>query len=152
MGCTGGVCSDGLSGTICFIGGRGAACCEVRPAARERNAASIEAITTGAIHPILFTISRPRKFESAALLRLNYAFLLTTSSMLVPKSLSMTVAAFRPGAPVTEPPGNVVAPVWYNPGIGMRCWAHPGIGRIGPVCDALCAPACALPCQKCGFT
>jgi hypothetical protein len=57
MGCTGGVCSDGLSGTICFIDCRGAACCAVRPAAGKRNAGSIEAITTGAIHPILFTIS-----------------------------------------------------------------------------------------------
>jgi len=41
----------------------------------------------------------------------GYAFLFTTSSMLVPKSLRMTVAAFRPGPPVTEPPGCVVAPV-----------------------------------------
>lgn len=32
------------------------------------------------------------------------AFLIT-SSMLVPKSLSITMAALRPGAPVTEPPG-----------------------------------------------
>jgi hypothetical protein len=41
----------------------------------------------------------------------SYAFFFTTSSMLVPKSLSMTVAAFRPGPPVTDPPGWVVAPV-----------------------------------------
>src|SRR5713226_8342185 len=93
----------------------------------------------------------PLKVECPAPNRSNYAFLLTTSSMLVPKSLSITVTAFLPGAPVTEPPGNVVAPVWYKPGIGMRCCAQPGIGRIGPTCDALCAPACALPCQKCGF-
>src|SRR6266571_173480 len=43
--------------------------------------------------------------------RSSYAFLFTTSSMLVPKSLSITVAAFRPGPPVTDPPGCVVAPV-----------------------------------------
>src|SRR6266567_5641453 len=96
-------------------------------------------------HRNLAILNLLRSFHS------NYAFLFTTSSMLVPKSLSITVAAFRPGAPVTDPPGNVVAPVWYKPGIGMRCCAQPGIGRIGPVCDALCAPACALPCQKCGF-
>lgn len=41
----------------------------------------------------------------------DYVFLFTTSSMLVPKSLSITMAAFRPGAPDTEPPGCVVAPV-----------------------------------------
>src|ERR1700680_914756 len=29
-----------------------------------------------------------------------------------PRSLSSTIAALRPGAPVTEPPGWVVAPVW----------------------------------------
>jgi hypothetical protein len=42
---------------------------------------------------------------------ISYDFFFTTSSMLVPKSLSMTDAAFRPGIPVTEPPGAVVAPV-----------------------------------------
>jgi hypothetical protein len=56
MGCTGGAWSDGLSGTICFIGCGGAAWCAVRLAARKRRAASAEAITTEAIHPILFTI------------------------------------------------------------------------------------------------
>src|SRR6266699_1395982 len=111
MGCVGGVCSEGLSGTICFGACVDAACCPVRTAARKRNAASVEVITTGAIHPILFTIHGPRKLGFAALLRPNYPFLFTASSMLVPKSLSMTVAVFLPGAPVTDPPGNVVAPV-----------------------------------------
>ena len=50
--------------------------------------------------------------SEALLFRLRgYAFLFTTSSMLVPKSLRMTAAAFRPGPPVTDPPGCVVAPV-----------------------------------------
>src|SRR6266513_1399413 len=111
MGCAGGVCSEGLSGTICFAAGGDAACCPVRPAARKRNAASVEVITAAAIHPILFTIRGPRKLGFAALLRPNYAFLFTTSSLLFPKSLSMTVTGFLPGAPVTDPPGNVVAPV-----------------------------------------
>ena len=100
-----------LSGTICFAACGDAACCSVRSAARKRNAASVEVITAAAIHPILFTIRRPRKLGFAALLRPNYTFLFTTSSMLDPKSLSMTVAVFLPGAPVTDPPGNVVAPV-----------------------------------------
>ena len=39
------------------------------------------------------------------------SFLATTSSRLVPRSLSMTMAALRPGWPVTEPPGAVVPPV-----------------------------------------
>gem|GEM_PF-1375857 len=34
-----------------------------------------------------------------------------TSLKSLPRSLSSTIAAFRPGAPVTEPPGCVVAPV-----------------------------------------
>src|SRR5881394_350139 len=107
MGCAGGVCSEGLSGTICFGACGDAACCPVRPAARK----SVEVITTGAIHPIPFTIRGPRKLGFAVLLRPNYPFLFTASSMLVPKSLSMTVAVFLPGAPVMDPPGNVVAPV-----------------------------------------
>ena len=41
-----------------------------------------------------------------------FSFLATTSSRLVPKSFKITVAAFRPGIPVTEPPGAVHAPVW----------------------------------------
>src|SRR2546426_586234 len=49
--------------------------------------------------------------KTSLLSRPNYALLFTTSSMLVPKSLSITVAAFRPGPPVTDPPGCVVAPV-----------------------------------------
>ena len=49
-----------------------------------------------------------------------FSFLPTTSSMLVPRSLSITIAALRPGWPVTEPPGAVVPPVWYSPGIGIR--------------------------------
>jgi hypothetical protein len=40
-----------------------------------------------------------------------FSFLPTTSSMLVPRSFSMTMAALRPGWPVTEPPGAVVPPV-----------------------------------------
>src|SRR5205085_862949 len=49
-----------------------------------------------------------------------------------PRSSSITTAALRPGPPVTEPPGCVVAPVWYRPGIGRRCVAHPGTGRRAP--------------------
>ena len=41
-----------------------------------------------------------------------FSFLPTTSSMLVPRSLSITMAALRPGWPVTDPPGAVVPPVW----------------------------------------
>ena len=49
------------------------------------------------------------------------------------------MAAFRPGAPVMEPPGWVVAPVWYSPGIGPRgpeggleleAGRHEGLGQI----------------------
>ena len=42
----------------------------------------------------------------------HHDFLLPTSSMLVPKSLNIAAAAFRPGKPVMEPPGGVHAPVW----------------------------------------
>src|SRR5215469_14803702 len=38
-------------------------------------------------------------------------FLPTTSSRLVPRSLSIAIAALRPGWPVTEPPGAVHPPV-----------------------------------------
>ena len=41
----------------------------------------------------------------------------------------MTMAAFRPGAPVMDPPGWVEPPVWYRPGMGIRCAAQPGAGR-----------------------
>ena len=40
-----------------------------------------------------------------------FSFLPTTSSRLVPRSLSITIAALRPGWPVTDPPGAVVPPV-----------------------------------------
>src|SRR6266851_10374929 len=86
MGWTGGVCSDGLSGTICFAACGDAAASAVRPAANSRTAASAAAITASAIHVIFFITGWPRKSESAVLLRSNYAFLPTTSSMLVPKS------------------------------------------------------------------
>src|SRR6266436_5322788 len=79
------------------------------------------------------------------------AYRFTTSSILVPKSFNITTAAFLPGPPVTEPPGCVVAPVWYKPGIGMRCCAYPGIGRIAPDCAGPDPPAWQLPCQLCGF-
>ena len=39
--------------------------------------------------------------------------------MLDPKSFSITAAAFLPGPPETDPPGYVVAPVRYNPAIGI---------------------------------
>src|SRR3979490_943807 len=61
MGCPGGVCSEGLSGTICFAACTEAACCTPRLAARKRNAANVEAIATGATHPVLCAISCPRK-------------------------------------------------------------------------------------------
>src|SRR5258706_14042727 len=48
---------------------------------------------------------------SANLFVYDFAFLPTTSSRLVPKSFSTTMAALRPGCPVTEPPGAVVPPV-----------------------------------------
>src|SRR5438132_11389707 len=98
MGCAGGVCSEGLSGTICFAACGDAACCSVRSAARQRNAASVEVIIAAAIHPILFTIRRPRTLGFAALLRPNYTFLFTTSSLPAQNSLSMPVAVFLPGA------------------------------------------------------
>ena len=41
---------------------------------------------------------------------------------------SITMAALRPGAPVIDPPGWVVPPVWYRPGMGIRCAAQPGAG------------------------
>ena len=41
------------------------------------------------------------------------------------------MAALRPGAPVMEPPGCVVAPVWYRPAIGMR-WDAPAGHRAQP--------------------
>ena len=46
---------------------------------------------------------------------------------------NITMAALRPGPPVTEPPGCVVPPVWYRPGIGIRCCAQPGAGRCAPL-------------------
>src|SRR5688500_1242201 len=36
----------------------------------------------------------------------------TMLSRLIPRSSRMTIAAFRPGPPVIDPPGWVVAPVW----------------------------------------
>src|SRR6266545_1600903 len=39
-------------------------------------------------------------------------FVATTSSRLVPKSLSITAAALRPGPAEIEPPGCVVKPIW----------------------------------------
>src|SRR5262249_49171942 len=51
-------------------------------------------------------------FASAADRSAEAAFLAATnSSRLLPKSLSMTAAAFRPGPPEIDPPGWVVEPV-----------------------------------------
>ena len=63
-----------------------------------------------------------------------------TSAGSWPRSCSSTIAALRPGAPVMEPPGWVDPPVWYRPGMGMRCEAQPGTGRSGA---AACQPPVA---------
>jgi hypothetical protein len=52
-----------------------------------------------------------------------------------PRSCSSTMAAFGPGAPVMEPPGRVVAPVWYRPAAGIRYRAQ----RPGLRCAAVSA-------------
>ncbi len=44
----------------------------------------------------------------------------TAAAMLLPWSARITLAALRPGWPVTEPPGAVHEPVWYSPGMGIR--------------------------------
>ena len=63
----------------------------------------------------------------------------------------MTMAALRPGPPVTEPPGCVVPPVWYSPGIGIRCCAHPGAGRSAPLLASERSPPWKVPCHMCGL-
>jgi len=76
----------------------------------------------------------------------------STSAGSWPRSCSSTMAAFRPGAPVIEPPGWVVAPVWYRPGIGIRCDAQPGAGRSAPDWATPRSPPWNAPCTICGFS
>src|SRR6266511_4172119 len=45
-----------------------------------------------------------------------------------PRSSRTITAALRPGPADTEPPGWVVAPVWWRPGSGIRWLAQPGTG------------------------
>src|SRR5216684_1388527 len=108
MGCSGAGCSAGLLGTICFAPA-GAACSAVSHSAKNRSAASVEKAENSATF-LLFILDSSRN-ESQPNHLGSQAFLPATSSMVVPKSLSITTAALRPGAPVTEPPGCVVAPV-----------------------------------------
>src|SRR5215831_13716848 len=63
----------------------------------------------------------------------------------------MTVAALRPGAPETEPPGYVVAPVWYSPAIGILWLAQPGTGRRSPDWAGPASPPWHDPRQLCAF-
>jgi hypothetical protein len=56
-------------------------------------------------------VQRKSEASASASYDVFFSFLPTTSSMLVPRSLSMTMAALRPGVPVTDPPGAVVPPV-----------------------------------------
>src|SRR5437879_1944723 len=138
IGCTGAGCSLGLSGTTLFVVSGGVPCSAGRLRTKMTSAAKV---IPGIVRETGLLAFIPLHLASEALLfRLRgYAFLFTTSSMLVPKSLRMTAAAFRPGPPVTDPPGCVVAPVGYRPGSGMRCCGHPGAGRVGHTCDAHCA-------------
>src|SRR5713226_8651959 len=108
MGCSGAGCPAGLLGTICFAAA-GAACCAVSRSEKKRSAASVEKAENSATF-LLFILDSSRN-ETQPNHRCYQAFLPATASMVVPKSLSMTTAALRPGAPVTEPPGCVVAPV-----------------------------------------
>ena len=118
IGCTGGVCSAKLSGTSFFAPAVAGNCCAFALSAMKSSAAS----HTADVNPATRTIFLLRKITPPALpgygseIRSIFYddlldFFATTSSRLVPKSLRITVAAFRPGIPVTAPPGAVQAPV-----------------------------------------
>ncbi len=70
----------------------------------------------------------------------------------VAEVMSSTRAALRPGAPVMEPPGWVVPPVWYSPGMGIRCPAQPGTGRSAPLNAGPRFPPWNAPWIMCGFS
>jgi hypothetical protein len=118
IGCTGGVCSAKLSGTSFFASAGAAGCCAFTLSAVNSNATANTADANPATRTIrlIRTIAPPAFFiEGGGICSIFYDdlfdFLATTSSRLVPKSLRITVAAFRPGIPVTAPPGAVQAPV-----------------------------------------
>src|SRR5260370_34120182 len=108
MGCSGAGCPAVLLGTICFAAA-GAACCAVSRSAKKRSAASVEKAENSATF-LLFILDSSQN-ESQPNHRCSQAFLPATSSMVVPDSLSITTAALRPGAPVTDPSGYVAASV-----------------------------------------
>src|SRR5262245_53327986 len=64
---------------------------------------------SGAIRASRYCALPPRHFAGASAHRCVFA---NTASRLVPRSLSMTAAALRPGPAEIEPPGWVVEPVW----------------------------------------
>jgi hypothetical protein len=117
-GWAGGVWSAGLSGTSLVAFAVAVDCCAFALGACNSNAAYIKAVANPATKTIrsLRTHTPPTLATHANELFSNrydllLAFFATTSSRLVPKSLRITVAAFRPGIPVTAPPGAVQAPV-----------------------------------------
>src|SRR3982074_1303525 len=114
IGWTGGKCSARFPGTSCCPVFGAIGCCAT---AGNVQATSTVSATEANVTPRAFLLYRTthlldRRFtEQIYFYDDLFDFLPTTSSRLVPKSLSITTAAFRPGCPVTEPPGAVVAPV-----------------------------------------